>query len=248
MRIGIISDIHEDYKSLKNALSLLEKMNVDEIVCLGDIVGFNTKSFNYLERRNPANCIAAIRENCSIVVTGNHDLYAVRKTPVHNAGFNFTNNWYSLEYEERKQRGENHVWLYEDLELSAMLNKKDRIYLASLPEVATMKTENHNLLFTHYLYPDVTGSQVLFTHNVEKAGLHLEYMQANKYSLGFSGHGHIEGVICIGEKEIVGSGFSSFKINEFPRAFVGPAIAEGKKKNGFSVLNTDEMVLDCISL
>ena len=141
MRIGIISDIHEDYKSLKNALSSIEKMNVDEVVCLGDIVGFNTKSFNYLERRDPANCIAAIRENCSIVVTGNHDLYAVRKTPVHDAGFNFTKNWYSLGYDERKQRGGNHVWLYEDLELSAMLNTKDRTYLASLPETATLKTD-----------------------------------------------------------------------------------------------------------
>ena len=73
-------------------------------------------------------------------------------------------------------------------------------------------------------------------------------MEAGNCSLSFSGHGHIEGVICIGEKEIEGSGFSSFKIDEFPRAFVGPAIAEGKKQNGFTVLNTNEMLLECISL
>ena len=37
MRIALISDIHEDVVSLKQALRKISKQKVDEIACLGDI-------------------------------------------------------------------------------------------------------------------------------------------------------------------------------------------------------------------
>ncbi len=246
MRIGIISDIHEDIESLNKALVLLEKMGVDELVCLGDIVGFNTTSFNYLDRRNPAKCIAAVRENCSIVVSGNHDLFAIRKTPEHTAGFDFTSDWYALDFDERKQKGENHVWLYEETELPAMLGKKDYAYLESLPETARLETGKSKIFFSHYLFPDITGSKTVFTHPGNS--VHLQYITDNNCNIGFSGHGHIEGVVCIGQNEITEPGFSKINIPSLPRVFIGPAIAEGKKMNGFLVFNSNELILECISL
>jgi len=248
MRIGIISDIHEDFKNLNKAILLLEKMNADELVCLGDIVGFNTKSFNYLERRNPAKCIAAVRENCSIVVTGNHDLFAIRKTPQHQAGFIFSDDWYTLDFDTRNQKGGNYVWLYEETELSAMLSKKDRIYLASLPETATMEIPDQKLFFSHYLYPDVSGSGSSFTHLTNETSLHFKNMTSNGCSISFSGHGHIGGIISINQKEIIESGFSPITLNTFPHAFVGPAIAQGERQNGLMVFDSNEKVLECISL
>jgi len=248
MRIGILSDIHEDYQSLRKALLIFERSGVDELACLGDIVGFNTQSYSYIDRRSPAKCIAAVRENCSIVVIGNHDLFALRKTPNHNAGFEFSNDWYSLDYEERKQRGNNQVWLYEETELSAMLSKKDYTYLMSLSEKAILETVNTKALFTHYLYPDLTGSKAKFIHESEDTNAHLEFMISNDMLLSFAGHGHIEGVLSISQKEISQLGFSTFILNSFPQAIITPAVAEGKKKNGIVVFDSEEMLIECIYL
>ncbi len=40
MLLGVISDIHEDIIALEKALTFLEKRNCDQIICLGDIVGY----------------------------------------------------------------------------------------------------------------------------------------------------------------------------------------------------------------
>jgi putative phosphoesterase len=43
MRIGIISDIHGNFEALKMVLSELDRMNITEIYCLGDVVGYYTQ-------------------------------------------------------------------------------------------------------------------------------------------------------------------------------------------------------------
>ena len=43
MKIGIISDIHEDIKRLKEALAILHKQKCDQIVCLRDFVGYSVQ-------------------------------------------------------------------------------------------------------------------------------------------------------------------------------------------------------------
>lgn len=68
MRFAIISDIHSNLEALTAALKLIDAQSVDEFVCLGDIVGYGA---------NPNECIALIRERCSIIVRGNHDAAAL---------------------------------------------------------------------------------------------------------------------------------------------------------------------------
>ena len=38
--IAIISDIHGNYEALKAVLNHIDKINIKEIYCLGDIVGY----------------------------------------------------------------------------------------------------------------------------------------------------------------------------------------------------------------
>jgi predicted phosphodiesterase len=64
MRIAIISDIHSNLEALKKALELIEKLSIDEIICLGDIVGYGA---------NPNECIELVRRYCTSVIKGNHD-------------------------------------------------------------------------------------------------------------------------------------------------------------------------------
>ncbi len=82
MKIAIISDIHEDYISLMQAVRLIEKKKCDEVICLGDIVGFSIPFYDYIETRNGSACVKWVKNNCKYTIAGNHDLYAVRKVPV----------------------------------------------------------------------------------------------------------------------------------------------------------------------
>ncbi|MDR6756392.1 putative phosphodiesterase [Mycoplana sp. BE70] len=64
MRLAIISDVHSNLEALRATLDDISTQGADHIVCLGDIVGYNT---------NPAECIALLQECGAICVAGNHD-------------------------------------------------------------------------------------------------------------------------------------------------------------------------------
>jgi putative phosphoesterase len=66
MRIGLISDIHGNYEALKSVLSELDRMKVDKIYCLGDVVG-------YYSQVNEC-CHELISRNIPCLM-GNHDWY-----------------------------------------------------------------------------------------------------------------------------------------------------------------------------
>ncbi len=67
MRRAIISDIHSHFEALTSALAIIDAEQVDEIVCLGDIVGYGA---------NPNECIDLVRSRCSTILLGNHDAAA----------------------------------------------------------------------------------------------------------------------------------------------------------------------------
>jgi predicted phosphodiesterase len=64
MRLGIISDVHANIQALKTVLAQCDELGCDEIVCLGDVVGYGG---------NPNECCELLRERATIVLMGNHD-------------------------------------------------------------------------------------------------------------------------------------------------------------------------------
>jgi len=78
MRIAIISDIHSNLEALTKALEIIDTKNIDEIVCLGDIVGYGA---------NPNECVEIIKKRAKYVVMGNHD-FAVAVDPTELVYFN----------------------------------------------------------------------------------------------------------------------------------------------------------------
>lgn len=70
MKIGIIGDIHGNLCALTAVLEALDSRKVDEIACVGDVVGYGAR---------PVECIALVRERVKVVVAGNHDWGAVGK-------------------------------------------------------------------------------------------------------------------------------------------------------------------------
>lgn len=68
MRFALISDIHANLEALEAVFSDIEKQKVDEIICLGDVVGYGA---------NPNECCELVSKVCPIVLLGNHDAAAI---------------------------------------------------------------------------------------------------------------------------------------------------------------------------
>jgi diadenosine tetraphosphatase ApaH/serine/threonine PP2A family protein phosphatase len=73
MHYGIISDIHSNLPALVRVLEEIRSLKVDEIYCLGDIVGYASE---------PRECIESTRRNAKAIVLGNHDAGAAGTAPL----------------------------------------------------------------------------------------------------------------------------------------------------------------------
>ncbi len=77
MKYLVISDLHGNLEALNGFLKALEDLKsqnglrFDKLVCLGDMAGYGA---------NPNEIIDWVRENCQIVLAGNHDYAVVGKT------------------------------------------------------------------------------------------------------------------------------------------------------------------------
>jgi predicted phosphodiesterase len=64
VKLALISEVHANREALQATLNDIALQSVDRIVCLGDIVGYNT---------NPRECIALLRDTQALCIAGNHD-------------------------------------------------------------------------------------------------------------------------------------------------------------------------------
>ena len=61
MRTAVISDIHGNLEALGKVLGDIDNRNVDEIICLGDILGYGP---------NPVECADLVAERCAFSLMG----------------------------------------------------------------------------------------------------------------------------------------------------------------------------------
>ncbi|HQN23231.1 MAG TPA: metallophosphoesterase family protein, partial [Thermotogota bacterium] len=61
---ALISDIHGNVTALKAVLQDIRQRGIDEIICLGDLVG---------KGPNSAEAVDMCRESCSVIIRGNWD-------------------------------------------------------------------------------------------------------------------------------------------------------------------------------
>ena len=64
MKIAIMSDVHGNPKAFRAALDDAKKNKAEKIILLGDVVGYGY---------DPMACIKLAKENCDVVLKGNHD-------------------------------------------------------------------------------------------------------------------------------------------------------------------------------
>jgi len=64
----LISDLHSNLAALETALADLKAEGCEEIVCLGDIVGYGP---------DPNACVERVEAECAVTILGNHDQAAL---------------------------------------------------------------------------------------------------------------------------------------------------------------------------
>jgi len=64
MKLAVISDIHANLEALQAVLKDVEAASPDDIVCLGDVVGYGA---------DPSACLSLTLDRCSTIILGNHD-------------------------------------------------------------------------------------------------------------------------------------------------------------------------------
>ena len=64
MRVAVLSDIHANRQALAAVASDIERQGVDEIWCLGDVVGYGA---------SPLECLEWVEKRANLVIKGNHD-------------------------------------------------------------------------------------------------------------------------------------------------------------------------------
>ena len=247
MKLGIISDIHEDINSLKKAFNVLEENSCDEIICLGDIVGVCIHYKKFVEQRDAEECLRLVKEKCKYVLAGNHDLFAAKKIPHFRGGFNFPENWYSLEMTERQALSGGSVWLYED-ELLTEISKEWCDYIASLPEYIMIERDNLKLLFSHFLSPDITGSSTTFPTNKTNLTAHFDFVRKLHCTIAVCGHVHAEGIIRSMEAAIPSLSFlqkpfvflhyGDYRLPRKMQCLAVPAVANTDKQSGVAMIDT----------
>ncbi len=77
MKYAMISDIHSNLEALQKAFEIIDNEKIDEVICLGDIVGYGA---------NPNECVDLVRSRCSTIILGNHD--AAVLNPLQSNDFN----------------------------------------------------------------------------------------------------------------------------------------------------------------
>lgn len=248
MKVGFVTDIHEDITNLQYAIKLLHDQNCEEIICLGDIVGFAIPFYKNITSRDADACVKAVIKNCSHSVIGNHDLYAIKKVPVNKAGFQYPENWYSLDYEIRSRLSRNKIWLYEDSEIPCTLSQESINFLNSLNEITIVKTKDYSFFVSHFCHPDFTGSSIQFPSEGFHLKKHLSLVEFRNCVLSFSGHGHPEGCLIGNYEKIYSLDFGIHDIKDEIQWIVAPSVAKTGRRNGVLIFDSDRMQLVIIPL
>lgn len=169
MKRAIISDIHGNLEALRAVLEDIDRVGVDEIFCLGDVVGYGP---------NPCECVRLVQERCGMVLLGNHDQGALFDPEGFNVGAERAIRWTrtQLDAHDRLPR-----------------NKSDQIadFLGELPRTHVAG----NAMFVHgsarrpldeYVFPEDIYNQLKMEHLFELVGRYC-----------FQGHTHVPGVFTM---------------------------------------------------
>ncbi|HKK60737.1 MAG TPA: metallophosphoesterase [Salinivirga sp.] len=247
MRLAIIADIHEDIINLKKAFEKIQRLKCDDIICLGDISGFSVLHHDFFDSRNASECLKMVRENCTVIIAGNHDLHAARHTPKISS-YEYPSNWYELDFQDRLIKSMDQVWLYEHEELSALYSHEEKTFISNLPEYKVKTYEDLSVLFSHFIFPNLTGSEQRFYFELPDFDAHKRFMTEQGGLYSFSGHRHYPGLMVISDSKVIRKNFNrKYKLKAGDVIMV-PPIVRAMGNGGLCVYDINENTVEAIRI
>ena len=166
--VALISDIHGNLEALEVVLDDIKAQGIDEIFCLGDIIGYGP---------NPRECIDRVMENCKITLLGNHDQGAMFDPDGFNIGAERAIFWTREQLESPSDRAN---------------NEKRWEFLGMLPR----SHRQDPFLFVHGS-PRNPLSEYIFPEDIyNHRKMERLFQLVEKYC--FQGHTHVPGVFTEG--------------------------------------------------
>ncbi|MEA1875563.1 MAG: metallophosphoesterase family protein [Bacteroidota bacterium] len=220
MHLAILSDIHEDYENLLRIVAKAEARGFDKLICLGDISGYSLPYYKYGESRNAPACLALLREKCDIIIVGNHDLHAAGIDPELPDILKGQDTW------------------QHELDLDPGYSEEDISFLATLPFYEILTTPTGNILFSHYVYPNLTGFVVGLHSREEEFQAHFAFMQEHNCSLSFTGHAHPRGFYKVHPRGFKHYHNRGIKITTFPALIGIPPATRNQHHRSFCIFDT----------
>jgi len=132
--------------------------------------------------------------------------------------------------------------------LEANYTDTDREYILSLPEYTSRHIDGYNILFSHHLYPDFTGSSTRLLPDNELILSHLLFMKENNYDLSFFGHNHVEGLCLLRDNKLSLEKIINAKQKPGIISVGVPFIANGKNNPGIARFDSISGIIKSKSL
>lgn len=127
MKIGIITDIHNNIIALKSVLKEFSHLEINHIICSGDIIGIGPR---------PEETVTAMMEleNLIACVRGNHESYYLEGLPS-TVPNNEHMGWGEMDH---------HKWEH------SLLSEKSKSFLEHLPHSTFLEIEGVTIYIAHY--------------------------------------------------------------------------------------------------
>ena len=128
MKIGIITDVHSNIIALNAVLNEFEKIEVDKIICCGDIIGIGP---------NPEETVQELMKNTDklIAIRGNHEQYLLKGLPK-----NVHDDKRAMSLEEI----DNHEWTH------SKLSENSKKFISQFKISNIIEIEGKKIYIVHY--------------------------------------------------------------------------------------------------
>jgi len=247
MRFAVISDIHEDAENLQLAMKHIVKSDVDEIICLGDVVGFEKSYYKFNDTRSAKRCLEILNHHSVHILAGNHELNQANRLPFFNKDIGFPDDWYSIPLKDKIHRYEHLFFLYMNEEPSD-LNKKEIQQLKNLKSWQIFNTNPYCILFSHFIYPDINGNSMSFYNHKKNFQTHFNWMKLSDVRFSFVGHLHLNGIGILRKERLRLKKFGLYSLSTDLQIIFCPAIARGRSTSGYVIFDTDDLEVEAVKL
>lgn len=179
MKLGVITDIHNNLTALREVVERLNQMKCDKLICCGDIIGIGPYPEETVQYMMQLPNLIAVR--------GNHEKYLLEGMP----------HAYPNEENMSPQERKHHQWEHH------LLSAESIAFLESLPYQIDITCEDFRVSIMHYCM-DRDGHYVNYKANPSEHDLKKMFAAVGSDIILY-GHDHCR-TICKGDKLYINFG------------------------------------------